>query len=83
MSRERERITKAVAEHADTPHPELFARIAVYGQKPDDTDKAVVLALSASMPGQEGLQTRRGSGPAPQWTPWPGSRAPRLRSWPS
>jgi AcrR family transcriptional regulator len=58
VSRERERITKAVAEHADTPHPELFARIAVYGQKPDDTDKAVVLALSASMPGQEELQTR-------------------------
>jgi AcrR family transcriptional regulator len=58
MSREHERIAKAIAEHADTPHPELFARIAVYGQKPDDTDKAVVLALSASMPGQEELQTR-------------------------
>jgi AcrR family transcriptional regulator len=58
ISRERERIAKAIAEHPDTPHPELFARIAVYGQKPNDTDKAVVLALSASLPGQEELQTR-------------------------
>jgi AcrR family transcriptional regulator len=58
VASERERIAKAIAEHADTPHPELFARIAVYGQKPNDTDKAVVLALSASMPGQEELQTR-------------------------
>jgi AcrR family transcriptional regulator len=58
ISRERERIAQAITEHADTPHPELFARIAVYGQKPNDTDRAVVLALSASMPGQEELQTR-------------------------
>jgi AcrR family transcriptional regulator len=57
IARERERIAQAIAEHPDTPHPELFARIAVYGQKPNDTDRAVVLALSASMPGQE-LQTR-------------------------
>lgn len=58
ISRERERIAQAIAEHADMPHPELFARIAVYGQKPNDSDRAVVLALSASMPGQEELQTR-------------------------
>jgi AcrR family transcriptional regulator len=58
MAREREHLAKAVPEHADTPHPELFARIAVCGRQSNDTEKAVVLALCASMPEQGELQTR-------------------------
>ncbi|WP_065754532.1 TetR/AcrR family transcriptional regulator [Bradyrhizobium paxllaeri] len=53
---ELERIDTAVAESAGTPHPELFGRIAVAEQIPDDRDKAVALAISAAMSSEAKVQ---------------------------
>ena len=49
MAAEKARIQKAVAENADAPHPELFGRISVAQRMPNDADKAVALAICASM----------------------------------
>jgi AcrR family transcriptional regulator len=53
---ELERIEATVAENAGAPHPELFGRIAVAERIPDDRDKAVALAISASMSSEEKIQ---------------------------
>ncbi|MBO4225246.1 TetR/AcrR family transcriptional regulator [Bradyrhizobium neotropicale] len=53
---ELERIEQAVAENAGTPHPELFGRIADAERIPDDRDKAIAVAISASMSSEEKIQ---------------------------
>lgn len=45
-----------VAASANTPHPELFGRIASAEKGFDDADRAVALAISASMSNQDNLQ---------------------------
>lgn len=56
LSQEIERVEQSVAEHADTPHPQLFGRITLAEQAPDDADRAVALAISASMSTEEKVQ---------------------------
>jgi AcrR family transcriptional regulator len=50
-------IEACVEESAHTPHPQLFGRIASAESAFDETDRAVAMALSASMSSEEGLQT--------------------------
>ncbi|QTG17460.1 TetR/AcrR family transcriptional regulator (plasmid) [Agrobacterium tumefaciens] len=49
-------IAKCVDAAADTPHPELFGRIASAEKKIDEIDKAVAVTLSASMSNDDRLQ---------------------------
>lgn len=58
LDSEQQRIRAAVAASRDTPNPELFGRLAAAGQAPSHTDRAVMLAISASLPSQEDLQNR-------------------------
>ncbi len=58
-----ERIRVSVGQNSDAPHPELFGRIAVAEKAPDDTDKAVCLAISAAMSSEEKIHDRMR-----QWT---------------
>ena len=53
LEAERKRIEAAVKDNAGTPHPELFGRIAVAERLLDDADKAVAMAVSASMSSAE------------------------------
>lgn len=55
LQREIERLNKFVAEASDTPHPELFGRI-MSAQIFDDTDRAIAMAISASVSSEENLQ---------------------------
>ncbi|MGK9053626.1 TetR family transcriptional regulator [Neorhizobium petrolearium] len=50
---EQERTQAAVAASKDTPHPELYGRIATAAAGPDDEDKAVTLAISAAMSSED------------------------------
>ncbi|ABC21917.1 TetR/AcrR family transcriptional regulator [Rhodospirillum rubrum] len=52
------RIGEAMASARDTPHPELFARIAVAEPEFNEIDKAVAMAISASVTNEDRLQTR-------------------------
>lgn len=65
MSLEMDRVSAAVAEHANCVHPQLFGRIAVAERVPDDTDRAVALAVSASASGEEAFQQKMR-----QWSEW-------------
>ncbi|MGV1908483.1 TetR/AcrR family transcriptional regulator [Agrobacterium larrymoorei] len=49
-------IAECVSAAADTPHPELFGRIASAEKKIDEIDKAVAVTLSASMSNDDRLQ---------------------------
>ena len=49
-------VDQCVANAADTPHPELFGRIASAEKKLDEIDKAVAVTVSASMSNDDGLQ---------------------------
>lgn len=49
-------IAGCVAESAESPHPELFGRIASAERALDETDRAVAIAISASMSSEEKLQ---------------------------
>lgn len=49
-------VAKCVSEAADTPHPELFGRIASAERKIDEIDKAVAMTVSASMSNDDSLQ---------------------------
>ncbi|NTW51510.1 MAG: TetR/AcrR family transcriptional regulator [Chlorobiaceae bacterium] len=53
-----EQIDILVQECADTPHPELFARIKMSEQVPDDTEKAVAVAVSASVSSEATLKRK-------------------------
>ena len=49
-------MEECVKASADTPHPELYGRIAAADKTLDDTDRAVAMAISASMSSEENLQ---------------------------
>ncbi len=53
---EKERTREAVESSRDTPHPELFGRIAAAAEIPGNEDRAVMLAISASLSSEEKLQ---------------------------
>ncbi len=58
LKRETARIESALEVCADTPHPELFARIKLAEQAPDDTKRAIILAITSSMSSEASLQQR-------------------------
>lgn len=58
MAEDVTRVRASVEANADTPHPELFGRIAVLETTVNDADRAVALAVSASMPSEDKLQER-------------------------
>lgn len=58
LSAEEEVIQKAIGDSSALPHPELFGRIAVAEKVPDDTDRAVCLAISASMTSEDKIHDR-------------------------
>ncbi len=58
FQRDRARIDMLVQECADTPHPELFARIKLAEQAPDDIERTVAMALSSSMSSEVSLQRK-------------------------
>lgn len=58
FQRDKERIDMLVLECAETPHPELFARIKLAEQTPDDIERAVALAVSSSMSSEVSLQRK-------------------------
>jgi AcrR family transcriptional regulator len=58
LQRDTERIESAIDECADTPHPELFARVKLAEQTPDDTERAIVLAITSSMSSEASLRRR-------------------------
>lgn len=58
VSAEEVRIKQAVQSQATSPHPELFGRIAVAEDLPDDVDRAVCLAISAAVLSEENVQQR-------------------------
>lgn len=55
---EETRIEAAIRNNADSPHPELFGRIAVAEEPFNDFDRAVAMAISAAMTNEEKLQKR-------------------------
>lgn len=58
LNAEKVRIRKAVAECGDTPHPELFGRIAVAEPTLSDADRAVAMAISVAMINEKRLQSK-------------------------
>ncbi len=58
LTSEEERVRASVDANSDKAHPELFGRIAVAEKEPDDTDKAVCLAMSAAMSSEEKLHEK-------------------------
>lgn len=77
LTKEMERQAAGVAEAADTPHPELYGRIKVAERAVDEAERAVAMAISASLSSEEKLQKQMqdwtqsdleamASGPRPQ-----------------
>ncbi len=58
LTSDAQRIRASIEQNGDTPHPELFGRIAVAEKVPDDTDKAVCLAVGAAMSSDEKIHSR-------------------------
>jgi AcrR family transcriptional regulator len=58
FERDTARIESALVECADTPHPELFARIKIAERALDDTERAVSMAITSSMSSEESLRQR-------------------------
>jgi len=56
LERETERQDLCVKEAAQTPNPELFGRIKVAERFVSDTERAVALAIGASLSNEEDLQ---------------------------
>lgn len=56
MNMELERQSAAVAASSNTPHPELYGRISCADRVLDDTERAVALAICASVSSEEKLQ---------------------------
>ncbi len=50
------RVREFEAENAHTPHPQLFGRIASAKKTLDETERAVAVAICASMSSEEGVQ---------------------------
>ena len=58
FERDTARIESLLVECADTPHPELFARLKIAEQALDDTERAVAMAITSSMSSEESLRQR-------------------------
>lgn len=58
LQQETERLGHLIRECAETPHPELFARIRLAEQAPDDTERAVAMAITSSMSSEASLRQR-------------------------
>ncbi|MCE1274164.1 MAG: TetR/AcrR family transcriptional regulator [Chlorobiales bacterium] len=58
LQRETARIESVLESVADTPHPELFARVKLAEQAPDDTERAIVMAITSSMASEVSLKRR-------------------------
>lgn len=56
LSAELARQEQAIEDSKDTPHPELFGRIKAAEREIDDVDRAVAMAISASVSHEEALQ---------------------------
>ncbi len=56
LSQEMERQAQLVQDAADTPHPELFGRIKSAERVVDEAERAVAMAISASVSHEEKLQ---------------------------
>ncbi len=56
LSAEQERQEEAIRESQDTPHPELFDGSRLRNGRSTDVDRAVAMAISASMSQEEALQ---------------------------
>ncbi|UXS01323.1 TetR/AcrR family transcriptional regulator [Agrobacterium tumefaciens] len=56
MHQELERQAELVAAAKDTPHPELYGRITAAERVVDDVERAVAIAISASMSSEEKIQ---------------------------
>ncbi|WP_313199319.1 TetR/AcrR family transcriptional regulator [Rhizobium sp.] len=50
-------VDDCIKDAVDTPHPQLFGRIASVSRRLDDADRAVAMAVSASSSSDDGLQT--------------------------
>lgn len=58
FERDTARIQSLLIECADTPHPELFARLKIAERALDDTERAVSMAITSSMSSEESLRQR-------------------------
>ena len=58
FERDTARIEALLVECANTPHPELFARIKIAEHTLDDTERAVSMAITSSMSSEESLRQR-------------------------
>lgn len=58
FERDTARIQSLLVECADTPHPELFARIKMAERALDATERAVAMAITSSMSSEESLRQR-------------------------
>ncbi len=58
FERDTVRLNSLLVECADTPHPELFARIKIAERALDDTERAVAMAITSSMSSEESLRQR-------------------------
>ncbi|MFD2250351.1 AcrR family transcriptional regulator [Pseudochelatococcus lubricantis] len=56
LKAEKLRTREIVEVSRDTPHPELFGRIAAAAEFPRHEDRAIMLAISASLSSEEKLQ---------------------------
>ncbi|MDB5556442.1 MAG: TetR family transcriptional regulator [Rhizobium sp.] len=56
LQAEDDRLTAAVRAQAGTANPELFGRIAVGAEAPQDDDRAIALTICAAMSSEEPLQ---------------------------
>lgn len=58
LAAEEARVQAAVTRNGHLEHPELFGRISLAEKVPDDTDKAVCLAISAAMSSEDKVHDR-------------------------
>ncbi len=58
FQRDMERNRALVEECAGTPHPELFARLRSGENVPDDVEKAVAMAITASMSSEQSVRQK-------------------------
>ncbi|HWQ26207.1 MAG TPA: TetR/AcrR family transcriptional regulator [Chlorobaculum sp.] len=58
FERDTARIKSLLVECADTPHPELFARIKIAERALDSTERAVAMAITSLMSSEESLRQR-------------------------
>lgn len=58
FERDSARIESLIVECADTPHPELFARIKIAEQPLGSSERAIAMAITSSISSEESLRQR-------------------------